>query len=259
MKKFFSLLACIAVFTFMLTSCESVPSGHEGTRVNFGGQTDMDKVYGEGLSMGLHWLWDDLIPYDMREKTLTVKFEFNDKNTMKTPVEISIDFKYQKGKSNVIHSTIGKDQMDIKILTTLSSAAKQVIPQYSATELNLSKREEAENKIFEILLKEYPAFYVDCSRVRITDVDIPTAIAEAAEATAKQAELNKLAEAKVQEAKNRLDAARFDSEAKAILSKPEMLALKRIEVEMEWAKKGISPYGNNNVFGAGVNIIKGLQ
>ena len=92
MKKFFSLLACIAVFTFMLTSCESVPSGHEGTRVNFGGQTDMDKVYGEGLSMGLHWLWDDLIPYDMREKTLTVKFEFNDKNTMKTPVEISIDF-----------------------------------------------------------------------------------------------------------------------------------------------------------------------
>ena len=80
-----------------------------------------------------------------------------------------------------------------------------------------------------------------------------------AEATAKQSELNKLAESKVVQAKNNLDAAKYDAEAKAILSKPEMLALKKLEVEMEWAKKGVSPYGNNNVFGSETAIIKGLK
>ena len=258
MKKFLTLVMVVVATLFVFTSCENTPAGHEGTKVKFGGETDMTQVYGEGLHMGMGWLWNDIVNYDIREKTLTEKFEFNDKNNMKTPVVVSIDYKLQKGKSNVIHSTIGQDQLDIKIMTTLSSAAKQVIPQYSASELNLSKREEAETKIYDILFVEFPAFYVNCSRVRITDVDIPQQIAEAAEATAKQAELNKLSESKVFEAKNKLDAARFEAEAKAILSKPEMLSLKKLEVEMEWAKKGVSPYGSNNVFGAGTTILKGI-
>lgn len=37
-----------------------------------------------------------------------------------------------------------------------------------------------------------------------------------------------------------------------------MLSLKKLEVEMEWAKKGVSPYGSNNVFGAGTTILKGI-
>ena len=52
---------------------------------------------------------------------------------------------------------------------------------------------------------------------------------------------------------------KYDAEAKAILSKPEMLALKKLEVEMEWAKRGISPYGNNNVFGSETAVVKGLK
>ena len=110
-----------------------------------------------------------------------------------------------------------------------------------------------------ILEKELPGFYMLFDRVQITDVDIPAGIAQAAEATAKQAELNKLAESKVIQAKNNLDAAKYDAESKAILSKPEMLALKQLEVQMEWAKKGVSPYGNNNVFGGETAIVRGLK
>ena len=257
MKKILFLLAIVA--TIFLTSCESVQSGHKGVEVSWGGKTNMDVVHGEGINTGFHWIWDDLIEYDVREKTITEKFEFNDKNNMKTPVAVSIDYRLDGSKVNVIHSTIGKDQLDVKIMTTLSSAAKQVIPQYSASELNLSKREEAESKIADILKEEFPAFYVSCSRVRITDVDIPAGIADAAEATAKQAELNKLSASKVEQAENNLRAAEFDAKAKALLSRPEMIALKKLEVELEWAKKGVSPYGNNNVFGSDTHIVKGLK
>lgn len=257
MKKLLFLLVIVTVS--LLTSCESVESGHRGVEVGWGGKTNMEIVHGEGINPGFHWLWDDMIEYDVREKTLTTKFEFNDKNNMKTPVEISIDYKLDASKVNIIHSTIGKDQLDVKINTTLSSAAKQVIPQYSASELNLSKREEAEGRIFEVLKTEFPAFYVSCSRVRITDVDIPAGIADAAEATAKQAELNKLSASKVEQAENNLKAAEFDAKAKALLSRPEMIALKKLEVELEWAKKGVSPYGNNNVFGSETAVVKGLK
>ena len=253
----FSLMTILVMV--LATACTGVESGSRGVEVSWGGKTNMDVVYGEGIDWGMHWLWDDMVEYDVREKTLTEKFEFNDKNNMKTPVAVSIDYKLESQKVNVIHSTIGKDQLDVKIMTTLSSAAKQVIPQYSASELNLSKREEAEGKIFDVLKEEFPAFYVSCSRVRITDVDIPSGIAEAAEATAKQAELNKLSASKVEQAENNLKAAEFDSRAKALLSRPEMIALKKLEVEMEWARRGVSPYGHDNVFGAETAIVKGLK
>lgn len=243
----------------LFTSCESVDSGFRGVEVSWGGKTNMDIIHGEGMNTGIHWLWDDLVQYDVREKTITEKFEFNDKNNMKTPVAVSIDYKMDAGKVNVIHSTIGADQLQTKIMTTLSSAAKQIIPQYSASELNLTKRDEAETKIHEILKNEFPAFYISCSRVRLTDVDIPAGIAEAAEATAKQSELNKLAASKVEQAKNNFEAAEFDAKTKSILSQPAMLAMKALEVDMEYAKQGVSRYGTNNIFGAETAVVRGLK
>lgn len=93
---------------------------------------------------------------------------------------------------------------------------------------------------------------------QITDVDIPDAIAKTAEATAQQLELNKLAGEKEEEAKKNYNAAQWDAKTKEILSQPAMLALKKLEIEALWASKGVSPYGNNNVFG-NMEIIKGIR
>lgn len=245
---------------FLFTSCVGVDSGHKGVEVSWGGETNMNKVYGEGLTYGFHWISDDMVEYDVREKTIVKKFEFNDKNNMLTPVKISIDFKLQGNNVNKIHSTIGQDQLEMKILTTLSSAAKEVIPQYSAVELNLGKRDEAEKAILAILQKEFPDFYVDCSRVRITDVDIPKPVADLAEQTAvqlgrnelaskKEAEQVALARAKVAESQGNYDAAQLDVKTKQLMSQPAVLELYQAETERIWAQKGVSPYGNNNVFG----------
>lgn len=259
MKKYFAIL----LFSIIFVACTSVDSGHKGVEVSWGGKTNMNKIYDEGLHSGLHWIIDDMVEYDVREKTLTKKFEFNDKNNMKTGVELSVDYSLQGNAVNSIHSKIGKDQIEYKILTTISSAAKQVIPQYSATELNLNKREEAEDKFLEIVKKEFPDFYVNASRVRITDVDIPDQIAEAAEANAKQQELNKLSQSKVEQAKNEFSAAEYNAKTKAILSKPEMLELQRVENErLMWEgfkKHGKSPYGEHNVFGGNLLLSKLLN
>ena len=267
MKKFaYALLAIIAMSS--LVSCESVPPGHKGVEVSWGGETNLNMVYPEGMNSGFHWVWDEMVAYDVREKTLVQKYEFNDVNNMVTPVEVSIDYNLDPDKVNLLHVQIS--DIDAKIEKTLKSACKEVIPQYSAAELNKTKRQEAEEKLAKILSEELPEFYVLFARVQMTDVDIPKKVAATAEETAVQIERNELAKKKeaekvalasalIAESKGKFEAAEYDAKRKELLSQPEMLKLKELEIQMEWARRGQSPYGNNNVFGSETAIVRGLR
>lgn len=246
----------LILLALTITSCATVQSGHKGVEVEWGGKTNTEMVLPEGMHPGLHWVWDDLVEYDVREKTRVERFEFNDLNNMATGVEVSLDYGLMPEKVALLHK--GITDLDVKIQKTLKSACKEVVPQYSASDLNLRKRAEAEQKLDAILGKEMPGYYVNFVRVQITDVDIPEPIAKAAEATAKQQELNKLALEKAQEAENNYKAAQWDARTKEILSQPAMLELKRLEIEEMWAKKGVSPYGSHNVFGD-MAVIKALK
>jgi len=258
-----------ALLLIMVAACsyQGVKPGHKGVEVSFGGKTNLNKVYDEGLNIGLKWILADMVQYDVREKTMVHVFEFNDKNNMKTKVEISLDYNYHPDKVNLMHTQI--TDLETKIIKTLKSAGKEVVPQYSAVELNINKRTEAEAKLSDIVSTELPEFYVEFARVQMTDVDIPAKVAQLAEDTAvqigrnelaekKEAEQTALAKAKVATAQGNYDAGILDAKTQKLLSTPQLLELKRLEVEMEWARKGVSPYGNNNVFGANTAVVKGL-
>lgn len=265
MKK---VLLVLLLGLFGLTSCETVDSGHKGVRVSWGGETDMSKIYGEGMHNGIMYLFDDMIEYDVREKTTVQRFEFNDKNNMVTKVELSLDYSLNPLKVNLLHTKI--TDVEIKILKTLKSAGKEVVPQYSAIELNISKRTEAEAKLAQIIADELPEFYIEFKRLQMTDVDIPEAVANLATETAvqlgrnelakkKEAEQTALAKAAVAKSKGLFEAAEFDVKTKKLMSQPAVLKLYEAETDRQWALKGKSKYGNNNVFGAGVSILKGLN
>lgn len=269
MKNLFLFAILFGLFT--LPSCTGVDAGHRGVKVSWGGDPDMNRVYEEGLHTGLHWIWDDMIQYDIREHTLTKKFEFNDKNNMVTPVEVSLDYYINPKEVHLLHTTI-TDHL-VKIENSLKSASKEVIPQYSAVELNIKFRNEAEDKLGLIVKEELPEFHIVFARLRITDVDIPPAVAQLATETAVQLGKNELAsklqaekEAKAQaliaEAKGNYEAALFDAKTKDIMSSPKMLDLKRVENEaLMWQgflKHGKSPFGDNNMYGVTPAIVRGL-
>lgn len=263
MKRIFGIIAL--VLTLSLGSCTTVDSGHVGVEVSWGGETNTKMVYSEGMDSGLHWVWDEMVEYDVREKTVVRSFEFNDKNNMSTTVELALDYNINPKKANLLHKEI--TDVETKILKTLKSAGKEVVPQYSAVELNITKRTEAEKKLSEIIAAELPEFYVEFARIQMTDVDIPLKVAELAEQTAVQigknekakyleAEKKSIADAQIAEAKGKYEAAQYDAKTKDILSQPKMLKLKQLEIQEMWARKGVSPYGHNNVFGGGVNLFK---
>jgi hypothetical protein len=144
------------------------------------------------------------------------------------------------------------------------------VPQYSAIELNISKRAEAEAKLAEIIALELPEFFVEFKRLQMTDVDIPEAVASLAEETAvqlgrnalaekKEAEQVALAKAAVAKSKGLFEAAEYDVKTKKLMSQPAVLKLYQAETDRQWALQGKSKYGNNNVFGAGVSVIRGLN
>jgi regulator of protease activity HflC (stomatin/prohibitin superfamily) len=215
-----------------------------------------------------HSLGYDMIEYDVREKTIVERFEFNDKNSMLTVVELALDFRLNPDKLTMLHTQI--TDVQTKILKTLKSAGKEVVPQYSAIELNIHKRTEAEEKLSNIMKKELGEFYVDFARIQMTDVDIPGEVAKLAEETAvqlgrnelalkKEAEQTALAQAEIARAKGAYEAAQYDAKTKDILSQPKMLELQRIENERiiaeGYKKHGKSIYGEHNYFGASAPVL----
>ena len=266
-------LLIIALAVFGLTSCTSVPAGQKGVEVSWGGEINMKKVYNEGMHWGMGWLSDDMVLLYCREHTIVEKFECNDLNSMSTPVEISLDYQLDPAKVNKLHKYI--NDWETKLKKTLKSAAKEVIPTYAAVDLNIHKRNEAEEKLAHILENELPDFYLKFVRVQITDVDLPQSVAQLAEEQAKQLERNNLASKKeaeqtalakaaVAQAKGEFEAAEYKAKAREVLSSPKMIELQRIENEkIMWEgfkQHGTSPYGENNWFGANAaSVIKGLK
>lgn len=213
----------IVLVLFIVNSCTTVESGHKGVKVSWGGKTDLTQVYDEGMDVGIGWIVNSMVEYDVREKTLAEHFEFNDNNNMTTRVELSLDYRLDPTKVNLLHTQI--TDVETKILKTLKSAGKEVVPQYSAVELNITKRMEAEQKLTQIIKAELPEFYIEFRRIQMTDVDIPTAVSQLAEETAvqigrnelakkKEAEQVALAKAKVAEAQGNFDAGVLDAKTK---------------------------------------------
>lgn len=259
-----SILGLLAVF-FMLTSCTSVESGHQGVKVSFGGKIDMSKTLDEGFYWGFNYLWDDVIEYEVREQTISVSSEINDKNDMRTPIEVTIYFAPVKEQVNIIHKEFGPSYAETKLSPILRASIAKIVPQYTATELNKNKRAEAERLLNETMLSESKGMFLDIKRVQLGKVGIPTEVARLAEETAaqegrnalaskKEEEQVQLAKALVAKSQGEYEAALFDAKTKDILSQPKMLDLLRLENEkIMWegySKTGKSPFGENNYFGS---------
>jgi regulator of protease activity HflC (stomatin/prohibitin superfamily) len=260
MRKVNLIFSALMFALLTLTSCTTVDSGHTGVKISWGGETDMKQVYPEGFYGGLGWMWNSMKEYETRERTLTIQDEYLDLDGLKVPIDAVIYFKVQETSVNRLHKDIGPDFVNRKISPAVNAALKTVIPQYRALELNTKYREQADNKLTQILKEKFPEFYVDCIGVNITKVDIPKEISNMIVqkqiqderntlAEKKELEQKNLAQAEVARAKGEYEAAQYDAKTRDILSSPKQLELYRAETERVWAEKGVSPWGNNNVFG----------
>jgi regulator of protease activity HflC (stomatin/prohibitin superfamily) len=211
-----------------------------------------------------------MFTYSILQQSKTYTSTVMDKNGTNITVEVAVNYAVQKGKSPSLHLEVGQEYIII-IDDKSQGAIKKVIGNYNYEEVYSTKRDALEQEMSEILKEEFKKNYINLKYVEIKDVDLPANIAAEIVNKETQKQKNLTAKEKQQEeeylANARIEKARGDSslivsakfraeaielEASQIGKNPQYIELKKWE---KWDGVG-SPYGESNVFGSGVSILK---
>ncbi len=264
----FGVGGLILLIVFIM-SWTDVNPGEEGFVYRpYGGGVETEKIYKEGTMFILPW--NEMITYNTRQQSQNYSSEVMDINGTDINVQVAINYSAASGKTPLLHLKHGPGYISF-IDDKAKGAIKDVIGRYTYEQVYSSKREALEGEIEAILQGDFKGNYITLHYVEIADVNLPANIATEITnketqkqrnltAKEKQKEEEYLANARI--AKSRGDSslivsAKFKAEAinleaSQIAKNPSYIELKKWE---KWDGKG-SPYGQSNVFGSGVSILK---
>lgn len=253
-------------------SWQDVEPGEKGFIYKpYGGGVDKTKVYDEGTQFIAPW--NEMITYNTRQLSKTYASEVMDKNGTDIMVKIAVNYSAMANKIADLHLMHGPGYITF-IDDKVKGAIKNVIGRFTYEEVYSTKREALEGQIELMLKEEFDGNYITLHYVEIADVNLPPNIAAEItnKETQKQRNLTAKEKQKEQEylANARIEKARGDSslvvsakfkaeaiqlEASQITRNPQYIELKKWE---KWNGEG-SPYGEGNVFGSGVGVLKGFK
>jgi prohibitin 1 len=265
-------VASLILVIIFVASWTDVNPGEEGFVYRpYGGGVEKDKIYKEGTVFILPW--NAMITYNTRQQSKNYTSEVMDINGTDINVNIAVNYAAAPSKTPFLHLKHGPEFITF-IDDKAKGAIKDVIGRYTYEQVYSSKREALEGEIEAILQKDFKGNYITLHYVEIADVNLPDNIATEITNKETQKQRNLTAKEKQKEeeylANARIAKARGDSsliisaifkseaiqlEASQIGKNPQYIELKKWE---KWDGKG-SPYGEGNVFGSGVSILKGLK
>ena len=267
-------LGIILVIVFFMSWTDINP-GEEGFIYRpYGGGIDQETYYSEGTYLIAPW--NEMITYNTLQQSREYSSKVMEKNGMEIGIDVTINYNPMKGGTARLHLKHGKSYESSYIDAKVRGVIKDVIGRYEYEEIYSTKRESLETEMDNMFESEFPDNFITYNFCEIADVNLPenvkTAITEKEtqkqrNQKAKELELEQvyLANAEVQKAEGEKKAAILRAEGKAeeIRLVQSQLAKSPNYVELvKW--KGYSegkgsPYGENNVFGAGTSVIKGLK
>lgn len=262
------VVALIAIVIFFM-SWKDVEPGEEGFIYRpYGGGVDLTMSYEEGSFFIAPW--NEMITYSTLQQSKTYQSTVMDKNGTDITVAVAINYSVQKKKAAKLHLDVGENYITI-IDDKAQGVIKDIIGKYTYEEVYSTKRNVLEGEMIEKLKIELKKNYLNLEYIEIMDVDLPSDIAKEIVSKETQKQRNQTAKEKQQEeeylANARIEKARGDSsfvisarykaeaiqlEASQIGKNPQYIELKKWE---KWDGIG-SPYGEHNVFGSGVSILK---
>lgn len=264
----YALIGVIALVVLFM-SWKDVEPGEEGFIYRpYGGGVDKTQTFTEGTYFVAPW--NEMITYSTLQQSKTYTSTVMDKNGTDITVEVAVNYSVQKGKSAGLHLDVGKDYIII-IDDKSQGAIKDVIGKYTYEEVYSTKRTVLEGEMIKKLKDELKQNFINLEYVKIKDVDLPRDIAQQIVNKETQKQLNLTAREKQKEeeylANARIEKALGDSslivsakfKAEAIQLEAEQIGRNPAYIELKkWEKwDGIgSPYGESNVFGSGVSILK---
>ena len=267
-------IAALFLIVIFLTSFSDVEMGSEGfIHRPYGNGIDTSTYYSEGTYFVLPW--NKMVSYSTRKETRTYQSKVMDINGTEVTLLVSVNLSATANKTANLHKLHGPSYKESFVDAKVKGAIKDVIGRYTYEEVYSSKREILEKEIEDILQKDFQGNFVTLGFVEIADVDLPAPIATEITNKETQKQRNLKSELMKTEEKNLADAliekSRGDSslvisasyKAEAIKKEAQQLKANPDYIEyIKWQafREGQgSPYGTNNVFGSGTDVIKQIK
>ena len=219
----------------------------------FGGGLDKEKVYDQGFHIVAPW--NKFYVYNVKIQEDYEALEVLSKNGLS--IKLDLSFRYNPVMSEIgqLHDLVGKDYLESIIRPEIRSVTREVIGEYLPEELYSTKREEVEDRVYELTSKAITDKHLNLDAILIRDVTLPKTLQVAIENKLKQEqealeyEFKLLKESK--EAERKRIEAQGISDFQRIVTKtitPSLLKWKGVETTQEIAK---SPNSKVIVIGNG--------
>ena len=265
----------IILVSLFFMSWTDVNPGEEGFIYRpYTGGIDQSNVYTEGTVFIAPW--NEMITYNILQQSRNYSSKVMEKNGMEIGIDVTINYNPMQNNTAKLHLKHGKAFESSFIDAKVRGVIKDVIGRYTYEEIYSTKREALETEMDTIFQSEFPANFISYNFCEIADVNLPenvkVAITEKEtqkQRTQKAKELEEeqqyLANAEIMKAEGEKKAAILRAQGRAEEIRLVQQQLTRSPNYIELVKwKGYadgkgSPYGQDNVFGAGTSVIKGLK
>ena len=253
----FFVIGFILVIFLLLTGGNMFYTVNPGEKAvifkRFGGGLDKDKV----IPQGFHVMapWNKVYIYNVKIQEDYEAMEVLSKNGLSIKLDLSFRFTPQTSELGYLHDLVGEDYLESIIRPEIRSVTREVIGEYLPEELYSTKREEVEDKVFEITAKSLAEKYILLDAILIRDVTLPNTLKTAIENKLRQEQEALEYEFKLLKEQKEAERKRIEAEGIAEFQKivtktitPQLLKWKGVEATQELSK---SPNSKVIVIGNG--------
>ena len=265
----------VVLLSLFFMSWTDVNPGEEGFIYRpYTGGIEQNAVYTEGTVFIAPW--NEMITYNILQQSRNYSSKVMEKNGMEIGIDVTINYNPMQNNTAKLHLKHGKAFESSFIDAKVRGVIKDVIGRYTYEEIYSTKREALETEMDTIFQSEFPANFISYNFCEIADVNLPEKVKIAITEKETQKQRNQkakeleeeqqyLANAEIMKAEGEKKAAILRAQGRAEEIRLVQQQLTRSPNYIELVKwKGYadgkgSPYGQDNVFGAGTSVIKGLK
>ena len=265
----------VILLSLFFMSWTDVNPGEEGFIYRpYTGGIEQNAVYTEGTVFIAPW--NEMITYNILQQSRNYSSKVMEKNGMEIGIDVTINYNPMQNNTAKLHLKHGKAFESSFIYAKVRGVIQDVIGRYTYEEIYSTKREALETEMDTIFQSEFPANFISYNFCEIADVNLPENVKVAITEKETQKQRNQkakeleeeqqyLANAEIMKAEGEKKAAILRAQGRAEEIRLVQQQLTRSPNYIELVKwKGYadgkgSPYGQDNVFGAGTSVIKGLK
>lgn len=177
--RFFKITFIVLGALLLFVACGStIPSGHKGLyRGKFSGTKE--KVYKDGFKW--HWLWNNVITYDVRWKTAIEELNILSADNLHMDVEVALRLKPVENELYQLHTEIGPEYYLQVVRQPFRAIALTALADYNFNDIP-KRTIEIQNKILDALRGELEGKHLDFDAVELRHVEYPATVIEATNA-----------------------------------------------------------------------------